>query len=527
MPDLSTPDVPAMLAGSTPVLSVNTSLAKRVLIAGTGSNVGKSMIVTGLMRWCYQRGIAAAPFKGQNMALNSAVAVDGGEVARAQAVQARAGGVRVEVAMNPVLIKPTGRERSQLIVKGRPIGEIASGGWIAAKRGLLDTVVGAFEELAERYQIIIAEGAGSAGEINLLPGDLANLRLAKALNMGTVLVGDLEPGGVFASIYGHYLLVSEEYRPLFRGFILNRVRGDGKILDRGIEELTRRLGTEWFGNVPLIDGFLPGEDALNLGATATSYASVSQMRGQDYDRIQVRVVELPYLANYTDFDPLIVEPAIDLRFVTRPDELMDADLVILPGTKATVVALNWLRHSGIARRLVELTDVGVWLLGICGGYQMLVEEIDDEVESGVGRVAGLGLLGGGVVFGADKALANVTGSSPGFGDAGVRGYQIHHGVVKTTEGPLFMLGGVDGDVAQRSPLVAEGACRGGQVFGTSVHGLFDQDEFRRSFFARLAHARQRTFVSTLCFDQFIDDSLDNLADVLDSHLDVAHLLGLD
>jgi adenosylcobyric acid synthase len=498
-----------------------------VLIAGTGSNVGKSLIVTGLLRWCRQRGISAAPFKGQNMALNSAVTVEGGEVARAQAVQARAGGVELTIAMNPVLIKPTGRERSQLIVRGHPVGEIATGRWIATKRELLSTVVASYEELAAHHELVIAEGAGSAGEINLLDGDLANLRLASAIGMGTVLVGDLEPGGVFASIYGHYLLVGDEYRSRLRGFILNRVRGDGMILTSGIEELTGRLGTEWFGNVPLIRGYLPGEDALNLGATFADFETASVVPRHEH-RLRVRVVELPYLANYTDFDPLILESDVELRFVRRPDELDGADLVILPGTKATVAALAWLRESEIAAALSHLLDNGVWLLGICGGYQMLTEEIDDRIESRVGRVDGLGLLRAQTVFGAEKVLANVVGSAPDFGGAEVRGYQIHHGVVKTAEDPLFLLGIADvGSPSGATSSVPEGARRDRQIVGTTVHGLFDHDDFRRRFLKELAQARGRSFESKLRFGQLVEDSLDQLAETLDASLNVARLLGLD
>ncbi|WP_298212385.1 cobyric acid synthase [Ferrimicrobium sp.] len=505
---------------------MTSSRARGVLIAGTGSNVGKSLIVTGLLRWCRHRGIAVAPFKGQNMALNSAVTIDGGEVARAQAVQARAAGVDLSVAMNPVLIKPTGKQRSQLIVRGRPVGEIASGRWIATKRELLATVVAAFEELSVSYELIIAEGAGSAAEINLLEGDLANLRFAQAVGLGTVLVGDLEPGGVLASIYGHYTLLPEAYRSLLRGFVINRVRGDGSILQPGIEVLTRRLGTRWFGNLPMIDGYLPGEDAINLGTTqpglwrptATGNRRVSQAP------IRVRVVELPYLANYTDFDPLTLEPDVDLRFVRRAEDLGDADLVILPGTKATVTALSWLRSAGFAPQLERVLEQGCWLLGICGGYQILAEQIDDSVESEAGHVNGLGLLRAEVVFEAEKVLANVVGVAPGFHQARVAGYQIHHGRVLAKEDPFFMLEGADH--GQGDALVPEGASREGQIYGTTLHGLFDEDTLRSHFLSSLARSRGRSFTSQLHFDDLLETSLDHLGEIVGASLDVFQLLGL-
>jgi adenosylcobyric acid synthase len=502
-----------------------------VLIAGTGSNVGKSLIVTGLLRWCHQRGISAAPFKGQNMALNSAVTVDGGEVARAQAVQARAAGVDLSVLMNPVLIKPTAPSRSQLIVGGHAIGEIGSGRWVATKRELLATVVRAYEELASSYELVIAEGAGSAAEINLLDGDLANLRFARAAGIGAVVVGDLEPGGVFASIYGHYTLIPDEYRVLLRGFVINRVRGDGAILQAGIETLTSRLQTQWFGNLPIIEGYLPGEDAINLGVTRIGLSVEGLMLGSQVGQghLRVRVVEVPYLANYTDFDPLILEAEVDLRFVQRPDDLADADLVILPGTKATVRALEWLRANGFVLALERLLDRGGWLLGICGGYQMLAKDIEDSIESGVGYVDGLGILRAQVVFGEEKVLTNVVGSAPGFGGTTIAGYQIHHGRVSTKEDALFWLttkpaGGEANDQLRLSP---EGACRDGQVYGTSIHGIFDDDSFRSSFLSSLARARDRAFTSHLCFDVLVDESIDHLAEVLDKSLDVERLLALN
>ncbi|WP_276937765.1 cobyric acid synthase [Ferrimicrobium acidiphilum] len=504
---------------------------KGVLIAGTGSNVGKSLIVTGLLRWCHQRGIMVAPFKGQNMALNSAVAVDGGEVARAQAVQARAAGVDLSVLMNPVLIKPTAPSRSQLIVGGQSIGEIGSGNWVATKRELLTRVVSAYEELSLSHELVIAEGAGSAAEINLFDGDLANLRFAKAAGIGAVVVGDLEPGGVFASIYGHFTLIPDQYRAILRGFIINRVRGDGAILEAGIETLVGRLQTQWFGNLPIIEGYLPGEDAINLGVTrlaastteSTSASHVSQ------GHLRVCVVEVPYLANYTDFDPLILEAEVDLRFVRRPDDLIDADLVILPGTKATVYALEWLRANGFVPALERLLDRGGWLLGVCGGYQMLATDIEDSVESSVGHVDGIGMLRAQVVFCEEKVLANVVGSAPSFGNASITGYQIHHGRVNAREDPLFRLTAKPGtaEVCGQLHLMEEGACRDGQVYGTSIHGIFDDDSFRTSFLSSLARARDRVFVSHLCFEIFVEKSIDHLAEVLDTSLDVERLLALD
>jgi adenosylcobyric acid synthase len=433
--------------------------------------------------------------------------------------------------MNPVLIKPTAPSRSQLIVGGQPIGEIDSGRWVATKRELLATVVSAYEELSLSHELVIAEGAGSAAEINLLDGDLANLRFAKAAGIGAVVVGDLEPGGVFASIYGHFTLIPDEYRALLRGFVINRVRGDGAILEAGIETLIGRLQTQWFGNLPIIEGYLPGEDAINLGVTriGTSTPESASVSHVSQDHLRVCVVEVPYLANYTDFDPLILEAEVDLRFVRRPHDLVDADLVILPGTKATVDALGWLRANGFVPALERLLDRGGWLLGICGGYQMLATDIEDSIESAVGHVDGLGMLQAQVVFDEEKVLANVVGSAPSFGDASIAGYQIHHGRVSTSEDALFRLTAKPGSSGEdgQPRLWGEGACRDGQVYGTSIHGIFDEDSFRSSFLSSLARARDRAFVSHLCFEALVEESIDHLAEVLDKSLDVERLLALN
>lgn len=474
-----------------------------LLIGGTGSNVGKSLVVTGLVRAASWRGLRTAPFKGQNMALNSAVTPRGEEVARAQAVQARAAGCELCVEMNPVLIKPQAQGVSQLVVEGRPYGELAGDAWLSKAR-LLDRVTKAWSRLSQRFDLVVAEGAGSAAEINLLDADLANCRLAEALDVPVVLVADLEPGGAFASLAGHLQILEDRWPGRVRGFVLNRVRGSTEILAPGVSYLEQRFGARCYGLLPILPATLPGEDSLNL---------VQGSPGRGVAPVRVRVLRLPYLANFTDFDPLREEPDVDLRLVTEPSELADADLVIVPGTKATVRALGWVRERGLDRAMARALREGAFLLGICGGYQMLAESIEDEVESRVGTVTGLGHLAAKVVFSQEKTTRVVTGISPALGGVPVVGYEVHHGQVATTEEPLCLLDAPEGAIH-------------GRVLGTSVHGLLDSDGWRRSLLGWVARERGRSFASSLVWEAHVEAELDRVARAVEEHLDVSALLAL-
>jgi len=474
-----------------------------LLVGGTGSNVGKSLVVTGLARAISWRGLSVAPFKGQNMALNSAVTSQGEEVARAQAVQARAARCELRVEMNPVLLKPQAEGVSQLVVEGRPVGELAGDAWLSKAR-LLDRVVAAWHRLAGTFDLVLAEGAGSAAEVNLFDADLANCRLAAAMEVPVVLVADLEPGGAFATLAGHLQILGERWPGLVQGFVLNRVRGPAEILSPGVSYLEERFGARCLGLLPILPAVLPGEDSLNL---------VQGSPGRGALPVRVRAVRLPYLANFTDLDPLREEPDVDLRLVTEPSELADADLVILPGTKATVRALEWMHTRGLDRAIVGAARDGAFLLGICGGYQMLAESIEDEVESRVGTVPGLGLLAAKVVFRPEKTTRLVAGTSPALESAAVAGYEIHHGQVATSEQPLCLLG---------SP---EGAIRG-RVLGTSVHGLLDSDEWRGALLRWVARERGRSFATSLAWEAHVEAGLDLVAHAVEEHLDVSALLRL-
>ncbi len=481
--------------------------ARGLLVAGTNSNAGKSTMVAGMLRWARMRGVRAVPFKGQNMALNSSATVDGGEIARAQVLQAQAAGVEPVIDMNPVLIKPSGKDRSQLVVLGRPAGELSGDGWMEGRAELLETVAGAYERLAADADLVIAEGAGSSAEINLIGGDLANLRLAKRTGMGAVLVGDIDLGGVFASVYGHFKVVDPVYASCYRGFIINKLRGSAKLLESGIVELEERLLTRCFGVVPYFDLRLPGEDSYNR----QDWVGVKE---RDRARLQVAVVTLPYLANFTDFDPLFLEPEVDVFYARSPAEIAGADLVVLPGTKATVADLEWLAGAGLDRAIWEHLERQGWLLGICGGYQMLAGEIVDRVESGRGRVRGLGLFDAEVEFTPEKVTKLIAGVSRFPEGEKVSGYLIHHGRVTSKEAPLLF---VDGE--------EEGSAKG-RALGTTVHGLFDSDPFRSRLLATVADDRGKRFTSRVGYASHVDGELDRLALLLDAHLDLSALLRL-
>jgi len=476
-----------------------------LLVVGTGSNVGKSTLVVGLARLLARSGVRVVPFKGQNMALNAAVTADGGEIGRAQALQALAAGVEPTVAMNPVLIKPTAPGVSQLVVRGHPAGELHAADWLTERAGLLEVVLGAYDELAAGADVVLAEGAGSAAEINLLAGDITNLVLAERRGLRAVLVGDIDRGGIFASIYGHYLILPERLRRHLAGFVITKLRGDAGLLAPGIAELARRLGTRSFGVVPWRRLWLPAEDSLVAERPEARVAPGA---------LEVAVLALPHLANATDLDPLYAA-GVAVRLVSRPSELAGADLVVVPGSKATVPDLGWLRAQGFEAALRAHTDGGGWLLGICAGYQMLARSIEDPIESGAGRVAGLGLLDAAVRFEPDKVLARVAGELVWPAPARLVGYLMHHGRVSAQEEPLL-------ELEDRG---REGA-RLGRVLGTAVHGLFDDDEARGALLGAVAADRGRLAPAPIRFAEVLEAAIDAVADLVAEHLDVDGLLGL-
>jgi adenosylcobyric acid synthase len=476
-----------------------------LLVCGTHSDAGKSVVVAGICRWLARQGISVAPFKAQNMSLNSVVTLDGAEVGRAQAVQAAAAGVELEATMNPILIKPSGERHSQVIVLGKPYADADARSYGEMKHELRPIVAHALAELRDRFDVVVCEGAGSPAEINLRDRDLTNMWLAREAGLATVIVADIDRGGVFASLFGTLALLDREDQSHVAGFVINKFRGDLGVLAPGLEQLRERTGRPTLGVLPFVeDLWMDVEDSLALDATRPE-----EPASPGGDTLDVAVLRLRWISNFTDADALGTEPGVRVRFTRSAADLERADLVVIPGTKATVEDLERLRAQGLDRVLAARAAAGAPILGICGGYQMLGERIEDEVESRRGAVPGLGLLPVETHFQLEKVLRRRRGRSPQLGtEAG--GYEIRHGRVDRTAGePLLVAddGEVDG-------------CVVGPVIGTTWHGALEHDDFRRALLARVAAARGRRFVAgTGCFRVAREQRLDTLGDLIADHLD--------
>ena len=475
-----------------------------LLIAGTSSDAGKSVLVAGLCRWLARHGVTVAPFKAQNMALNSAVTADGAEIGRAQATQAAAARVEPEAAMNPVLLKPGSDTRSQVVLLGRPVAETGALDYQDLKPMLESAVAESLAGLRRRFDVVICEGAGSPAEINLRHRDIANMGLARAADLPVVVVGDIDRGGLLAAMYGTLAVLEPADQRHIAGFVVNKFRGDLRLLAPGLDMLRSMTGRPVFGVLPWQrDLWLDAEDSLDLDSRPRS--ALPPRGGQ---ALRVAVVRLPRMSNVTDADALAAEPGVLVDLVATPAQLDGADLVILPGTRATVSDLGWLRDTGLADAITARAARGGQVLGICGGYQMLARTIDDDVESRAGTVPGLGLLPARVRFAAAKTLARTSGSA--FGEP-VTGYEIHHGVVSADGGDPFLDG-----------------CAAGAVRGTSWHGIFENDGFRRAFLADLAARTGRDFVPApdVSFAAVRERRYDLLADLVADHLDTDALSAL-
>ena len=442
-------------------------------MAGTHSDAGKSVVVAGLCRWLAREGVSVAPFKAQNMALNSFVTREGAEIGRAQAAQAAAAKIEPEAAMNPILLKPSAERTTQVVVRGKPWATASARSYGGMKRQLLPMVLESLEGLRSRFDVVVCEGAGSPAEINLRQNDLANMGLARAASLPVLLVGDIDRGGLFASLYGTLALLSPEDQALLSGFLVNKFRGDPAVLEPGLREMTALTGRPFLGTLPFVRGLgIDGEDSLALDAPRPAKPPLGR------DVLRVAVARLGRISNFTDFDALSHEPGVSVRFTESPGELLDADLAVLPGTKATVDDLRLLRSRGLDRVFEERARRGLPTLGICGGYQMLGEEILDGVESGTPEVSGLRILPVETVFEREKVLSRPEGLAPGFGNVPVRGYEIHHGRTSLHDGtPLFV-----------TETGTEG-CHAGATIGTSWHGVLESDAFRRALLTWVAAER--------------------------------------
>ncbi|MEU2788961.1 cobyric acid synthase [Streptomyces sp. NPDC007100] len=480
-----------------------------LLVAGTTSDAGKSVVTAGICRWLARKGVKVAPFKAQNMSLNSFVTREGAEIGRAQAMQAAAARVEPSALMNPVLLKPGSDRSSQVVLMGKPVGELSARGYHAGRQEqLLGTVTDCLRELRRTHDAVICEGAGSPAEINLRRTDIVNMGIARAARIPVVVVGDIDRGGVFASFFGTTALLSQEDQALVAGYLVNKFRGDVTLLEPGLDMLRSLTGRPTLGVLPFAHGLgIDEEDGLRVSLRgAVRESVVAPPHGADVLRVAVAAV--PLMSNFTDVDALAAEPGVVVRFVDRPEELADADLVVLPGTRGTVRALQWLRERGIADAVRRRAAEGRPVLGICGGFQMLGERIEDEVESRAGTVDGLGLLPVRVRFAADKTLARPSGEALG---EPVEGYEIHHGVAEVTGGQPFLDG-----------------CRSGSVWGTHWHGSLESDGFRRAFLRRVAADAGRAFVPApdTSFAALREEQLDKLGDLIEEHADTDALLRL-
>ncbi|HKW53929.1 MAG TPA: cobyric acid synthase [Stellaceae bacterium] len=505
------------------------------MLQGTGSDVGKSLLVAGLGRALKRRGLAVRPFKPQNMSNNAAVTADGGEIGRAQALQARACGVRPSTDMNPVLLKPQSEHGAQIVVAGRIFATASAQAYQSLKPQLLPRVLDGFERLAAQADIVLVEGAGSAAEINLRQGDIANMGFAAAADLPVLLVGDIDRGGVIAALVGTQALLEPDERARLKGYIINKFRGDPRLFDSGITILRERIGLDCLGVVPFFAraGDLPAEDAMALDhwARPTSPSrcagpSLSAPRGGegrgevgesralgDQASLRIAVPRLPRIANFDDLDPLRAEPGVMLDLVPPGRPLPLSDLVLLPGSKATLADLAALRDEGWDIDILAHARRGGHVLGLCAGYQMLGRRIADPdgIEGPPGEAPGLGLLDVETALTAEKILAEVDGVDVASG-APLSGYEMHVGRTAGpgTARPMLRLGSRDDGA--RSP--------DGRIAGCHVHGLFAGDAFRRAFLARLGVVAD----AALDYDARIEATLDALADHLEASLDVPRLL---
>jgi adenosylcobyric acid synthase len=478
-----------------------------LMVQGTTSDAGKSTLVAGLCRVLRRRGVRVAPFKPQNMALNSAVGIDGGELGRAQALQAQAAGIPATADLNPVLLKPSADQRCQVIIHGRALEEMGAWQYHDYKRVALEAVLASYRRLRERYEVIVVEGAGSPAEINLRDGDIANMGFAEAVDCPVVLIADIDRGGVFAHVVGTLALLSESERGRIRGFVINRFRGDRSLLQPGLDWLERHTGKPVLGVLPYLHGLhLDAEDGISREAAAHSASSGGPLR--------VVVPVLPRISNHTDFEPLANHPQVELRYIDAAARPPPADLVILPGSKAVRADLEWLRAHDWPAYLEKHLRYGGKVLGICGGMQMLGNLIADPqgVEGPSGESPGLGWLDLTTVLLPGKRLCNVSGRLR-FEDARVRGYEIHMG---RTHGSAL-----DRPAAFLDDGTADGALSAdGRIMATYLHGLFDETA------ACTALLRWAGLTQPLEIDHGArrEQALDRLADTIESRCDLEGML---
>ncbi|ENX3946100.1 cobyric acid synthase [Photobacterium damselae] len=476
-----------------------------IMVQGTTSDAGKSVLVAGLCRVLARKGIAVAPFKSQNMALNSAVTQDGGEIGRAQAVQAQACRIEPTVDMNPVLLKPNTDIGAQVIVQGKALADMDAVGYHNYKKVVMGPIMDSFAKLQAQYQTVVIEGAGSPAEINLRENDVANMGFAEKADVPVIIIADIDRGGVFAHLYGTLALLSESEQNRVKGFVINRFRGDIKLLESGLDWLEQKTGKPVLGVLPYLHGLmLEAEDAINS----------QQVESTTDQPLRVAVPVLTRVSNHTDFDPLRMHPQVNLMLVGKGEPLPPCDLVIIPGTKNVRDDLAYLKEQGWDQQIQRHLRLGGKLMGICGGYQMLGQTIADPlgIEGKAGESQGLGYLDVTTVLEQEKQLKQVSGTLtlPNQASVPVRGYEIHAGVTTgvQVDAPIQLESGLDGQLGVDN-----------QVFGTYLHGIFERQE---ACDAILSWAGLEA-TQTPDFDQLREQGIDRVADTIEQYLDLEAL----
>ena len=488
--------------------------AKPIMIQGTMSGAGKSLLAAGLCRVFAQDGYRVAPFKSQNMALNSAITATGAEMGRAQVVQAEAAGVAPEAAMNPILLKPTTDVGSQVIVNGRVLGTMGAREYFAFKHRLVPDIMRAYDDLASRFDIIVIEGAGSPAEINLKDGDIVNMGMAKMAHSPVLLVGDIDRGGVFAQLLGTLMLLDDDERRLMKGLVVNKFRGDKTILDPGLDILRERSGLPVLGVIPYADLDIDDEDSLS-----------DRLRVRDASAlVDIAVIRLPRISNFTDFIALDAMEGVGVRYVKRGSDLGQPDLIVVPGTKSTLADLKWLRESGLEASILKRAAAGTPVFGICGGYQMLGQEVSDpHGAEGGGALRGLGLLPVKTVFEPEKRQVRsrgevmpLAGALAGLSGKSVEGYEIHMGETTLLGGaPVCRLQAEDGSYV-------EDGCQAGSAYGSYLHGIFDSRECAQALMDALLTAKGLDAGAIVAQDMqaYKERQYDELARIVRENLDM-------
>ncbi len=492
-------------------------MAKTIMIQGTGSGVGKSVLVSAFCRIFLHDGYSVAPFKSQNMALNSFVTESGGEIGRAQASQALASKIKPAVEMNPVLIKPTADTNAQIILMGKPVKNMSVYEYKNYKKVAFTQVKKSFKKLSNEHDVVVIEGAGSPAEVNLKKDDIVNMKTAFMADAPVILVGDIDKGGVFAWLVGTLELLTEAERKMVKGVIINKFRGDKRLLRPGITFLEKYTGIKVIGVIPYFhDIKIPEEDSVPL--------ENKTIKNKPGKKINISIIYLPHISNFTDFDALEMEPDVSLKYIREKDDLTDQDLIIIPGSKNTTGDLKYLRKSRLAEKILSAYNngKGAMLMGICGGYQMLGEKIVDteSIESKEKEIAGLGVLPVQTSFSPDKRLSQVKARDIETG-AEILGYEIHHGLTEIKEKTKRVFKVYEGETSYYDGAVN----RGGKCIGTYIHGIFDNNIYRRKFLNKIRRKKGWAPLKKVC-EYNVDAEFEKLASLVRNNLDMKYLYSI-